>query len=164
LSRQVIEIICNFLNNFDKMDKKNIIKNYTNGEITVKWQTGLCTHSRICFTGLIDVFNPRNRPWVNMSGATTERIIEQVNKCPSGALSWKYNNEEKMEELENKQTAAIEIELIPNGPVMVKAPVCIKSPTGEETTHSGPVFLCRCGESKNKPFCDGTHNATGFKG
>jgi uncharacterized Fe-S cluster protein YjdI len=46
---------------------------------------------RFCWTGLIEVFNPRERPWIKMDGATTERIIEQVKKCPSGALSF-YKN------------------------------------------------------------------------
>lgn len=60
---------------------------YTNGEITILWQPELCKHSGICFRGLGEVFDPRRRPWIDMSKAKTERIIEQVKKCPSGALS-----------------------------------------------------------------------------
>jgi uncharacterized Fe-S cluster protein YjdI len=41
------------------------------------------------------VFNPKERPWIKIEGASTERIIEQVRQCPSGALSYYFNNEAK---------------------------------------------------------------------
>jgi uncharacterized Fe-S cluster protein YjdI len=66
---------------------------YTNGEVTVVWKPDTCIHSKICWTELREVFDPFKRPWVNMDGGTTERIIEQVKKCPSGALSYYLNDE-----------------------------------------------------------------------
>lgn len=60
---------------------------YTNGETTIAWKPDICTHSGICAKGLAAVFDPRRRPWIDMGQADTQRIIEQVNKCPSGALS-----------------------------------------------------------------------------
>jgi len=66
---------------------KDIIKRYSNGEITVVWQPHLCIHSGICARGLHLVFNPRRRPWVEVTAATTDEIAAQVAKCPSGALS-----------------------------------------------------------------------------
>ena len=71
---------------------------YSNGEITVVWKPGICQHSTICWKGLIEVFDPRKRPWINMDGATTERIIEQVKKCPSGALSYFLNGDKEISE------------------------------------------------------------------
>jgi uncharacterized Fe-S cluster protein YjdI len=68
-------------------------KKYTNGEVTVIWKPAFCQHSKICWTGLIDVFDPRKKPWINMDGADTERIIEQVKMCPSGALSYYMNKD-----------------------------------------------------------------------
>ena len=65
---------------------------YSNGEITVIWQPGICIHSAICFKGLSAVFDPRRKPWIDMSQAETARIIEQVKKCPSGALSIATND------------------------------------------------------------------------
>lgn len=62
-------------------------KHYTNGEVTVLWQPEKCIHSTFCWKQLPHVFNPRNRPWVNIEGAPSERIAEQVRSCPSGALS-----------------------------------------------------------------------------
>ena len=66
---------------------------YTNGEATVVWKPKVCIHSTLCWRGLIEVFNPKERPWIKMDGSTTIRIIEQVKKCPSGALSYFMNNE-----------------------------------------------------------------------
>jgi uncharacterized Fe-S cluster protein YjdI len=69
------------------------ILHYTKGEITVVWKPKICMHSTICWKGLIEVFNPKARPWINMDGANTERIMEQVRKCPSGALTFFHNSE-----------------------------------------------------------------------
>ena len=67
-------------------------KEYTNGEVTVIWQAEKCIHSANCWKGLPGVFNPKNRPWINTSGANTNEIIAQVRRCPSGALSYREND------------------------------------------------------------------------
>jgi uncharacterized Fe-S cluster protein YjdI len=67
-------------------------KTYTNGEITIIWKPGVCIHSAKCVQGLGEVFDVNGCPWINMEGAGTERIIEQVDECPSGALSY-FRNE-----------------------------------------------------------------------
>ncbi len=60
---------------------------YSNSEISILWQPTLCIHSGICAKGLRPVFDPARKPWIDMSKAGTDLIIEQVKKCPSGALS-----------------------------------------------------------------------------
>jgi uncharacterized Fe-S cluster protein YjdI len=65
---------------------------YPNQEITVIWKPEICIHSGICARGLGKVFDPRRRPWIDMSQAETQAIIDQVKKCPSGALSLLMNN------------------------------------------------------------------------
>jgi len=60
---------------------------YTRDELTVVWKPILCIHSGICARGLPGVFDPRRKPWIDMNQAEKEQIIEQVEKCPSGALS-----------------------------------------------------------------------------
>lgn len=69
------------------------ILKYTNGEVTIIWQPKLCSHSGNCVRGLPAIFNNRIRPWINPEGADTAAIIEQVGKCPSGALSFEMNKE-----------------------------------------------------------------------
>jgi uncharacterized Fe-S cluster protein YjdI len=74
---------------------RSVTKKYTNGEVTIVWKNSLCIHSVICFKGLPAVFDPRRQPWIVPEGATTEQIIAQVKKCPSGALSFYLNNEKQ---------------------------------------------------------------------
>lgn len=70
---------------------ERIIKEYSNGELTVIWQPHLCIHSGICVRMLPQVYNPSERPWVKPQNATTEELINQISECPSGALSYKMN-------------------------------------------------------------------------
>jgi uncharacterized Fe-S cluster protein YjdI len=73
---------------------KDITKKYSNGIITIIWKPAVCIHSTVCWreaTGLPAVFGPRKRPWIEPMAEPTDRIIEQINKCPSGALSFEYN-------------------------------------------------------------------------
>ena len=65
-----------------------MIKRYSNGEVTVIWQPDLCQHTGICARGLAAVFNPARRPWIELQHADTAAIVAQVERCPSGALSW----------------------------------------------------------------------------
>ncbi|MEO8151050.1 MAG: (4Fe-4S)-binding protein [Bacteroidia bacterium] len=79
--------------------------NYANDEITVVWKPELCQHSTRCFAQLPEVFNPRIKKWIDSNGATSERIIDQVRKCPSGALTF-YNNDK----MKNNDTVTNAIE------------------------------------------------------
>jgi uncharacterized Fe-S cluster protein YjdI len=71
------------------MDKNNLTKEYSNGEVTVVWQSGKCIHSANCVKHLSNVFKPREQPWIQLNNGSTEEIKNTVNKCPSGALSLK---------------------------------------------------------------------------
>ena len=72
---------------------KDITKKYSNGEVTVVWKPNLCIHSGICFRGLSEVFDPRKRPWITPDQAASDKIVDQIKKCPSGALSYSMNDE-----------------------------------------------------------------------
>ena len=67
------------------------LKTYTNGEVTVHWKPIMCIHAGECVRNLKTVFNPKNRPWVNMEGGSTEEIKAAIDQCPSGALSYYVN-------------------------------------------------------------------------
>ena len=140
---------------------KNITKKYSNDDITVVWKPGICIHAGFCAGQLREVFDPKKRPWINMEGATTERIVEQVKKCPSGALSFYYNDEK--EEVETVEAENI-VEVSANGPLLVYGNITVKDAQGNETKHNRVTALCRCGASGNKPYCDGAHKKIDFKG
>lgn len=141
---------------------------YSNGEVTVVWKPNTCIHSTLCWKGLIDVFNPREKPWIKMEGATTDRIIEQVRLCPSGALSYFLNKEAAAEQPADKVVAEaanmVKVEVTRNGPYLIKTECLIIHADGKEETKTGTVALCRCGASGNKPYCDGQHRVIGFEG
>ena len=132
-------------------------KTYTHAGVTVIWQPALCIHSRNCFHGLPGVFDPNRRPWVDPKAADPQAIVAQVARCPSGALSIAKAASAPAE-------SAVTIELLPDGPLLVKGTVTLKRADGTSEAKEGTTALCRCGASKNKPFCDGSHNANGFKG
>lgn len=139
----------------------NVIKHYTNGEVTVVWEPTKCIHSTICFRGLPSVFNPRERPWVKPEGASTERIVEQVKACPSGALSYFMNAEGNQQAEAVTQTV---VEVLPNGPLLVYGNLKVRDRDGNETEKTKTTAFCRCGNSQHKPYCDGSHVRVGFQG
>jgi uncharacterized Fe-S cluster protein YjdI len=143
------------------------ILHYTNGEVTVTWKPKVCIHSTLCWKGLIEVFNPREKPWIKMDGASTERIIDQVRKCPSGALSYHLNADKaeakQAEEVIAESATIMKIEVSPSGPYIINTNCLIVHKDGREEIKTGKVTLCRCGQSANKPYCDGSHKKTGFE-
>lgn len=139
------------------MDKT---KEYTNGEVTIVWKQDLCTHSAICLRGLPNVFDLKKRPWINAQGASTDEIINQVNNCPSGALS-SYLNSKK--HTEDNTLSDVKVKVVKKGPILIKGKIELKNSLGEIITTKNSVALCRCGASKNKPFCDGEHTKINFE-
>lgn len=140
--------------------EKETIMNYSNGDITVIWKPASCIHSKKCWTELGSVFRPKERPWVKMDNAASEAIMQQVDRCPSGALSYIKNGK-----LENTQELSAEsiVEVTENGPLLIYGNITVKHCNGDEVKKSKVTAFCRCGQSANKPYCDGTHTKAGFK-
>ncbi|WP_288097263.1 (4Fe-4S)-binding protein [Hydrotalea sp.] len=143
------------------MNKGTMTKKYINGEITIVWKPGVCIHSGICVRGLPLVFNTDLKPWINIQAATTAQLIQQVNQCPSGALSYYNNIAEDESSVEIK--AETKLEAVPDGPLLVYGNVWITDAFGHETRKNKVTAFCRCGQSGNKPFCDGSHKKARFK-
>ncbi|MDU1891891.1 MAG: (4Fe-4S)-binding protein [Dysgonomonas sp.] len=72
-----------------------IVKEYSNGEVTVIWQPELCIHSGNCVRMLPQVYNTKERPWIKPENGTKEELINQIDCCPSGALSYRLNDKSK---------------------------------------------------------------------
>ena len=134
-------------------------KEYTNGEVTVVWEPGKCIHSTICANGLPKVFRPTEKPWISAESAIEEELIDQVKKCPSGALSYYLKGEENKEAMEKE----IKVDVMKNGPLLVHGTIEVTSNGNTETKEKTTAF-CRCGASSNKPYCDGSHTKSGFEG
>lgn len=123
---------------------------YVGKEITIHDDRGICSHAGYCTDGLPKVFRMRTEPWIDPDGASLEEIIETIRKCPSGALSYSVDNI-KYDEYYDKK----EIELAENGPLLVRGSIMLEDEDQPETADH--YALCKCGHSRNKPFCSGQH-------
>lgn len=140
--------------------EKQISKEYSNGEITVVWQSKICIHAAECTKALPQAYNPTNRPWINIDNATTDEFVAQIKKCPSGALSY-YMNDEENKEAESMETR---IEVMENGPLLVYGTLKVTHKNGDVEIKNKTTAFCRCGHSTNKPYCDGAHMKFKFEG
>ena len=143
------------------MSKKDLKKEYSNGELTVVWKPRLCIHSENCVKGLPKVFQPDARPWIQVEAEESRRIAEQIGKCPSGALSFYWNDGQ---EDTGQGESILSVQLMKDGPILVKGLLEIESADGSKQRREGTTAFCRCGASENKPYCDGTHKKVNFRG
>ena len=74
------------------MDSKDLKKEYSNNEVTIVWQSDKCIHSGNCVRNNPDVFRPNEKPWILPKKSTSEKIMDSINKCPSGALTFYKNS------------------------------------------------------------------------
>ena len=141
---------------------KEIIKEYSNGELTVVWKPKKCIHAAICVKTLPEVYRPEEKPWIQAENASTQALMDQIDQCPSGALSYYLNNKEvKTEEAMSEGT---KVEVLSNGPLLVHGQLEITGADGQKETKTRTTAFCRCGASSNKPYCDGEHNKINFVG
>lgn len=137
------------------------MKEYSCEGLIVRWIPEKCIHSRECVKGLPQVFDHESRPWINMQGASPEEIMKVVDRCPSGALTYQKKAPLSSEkEAVNRQCAIIRV--VKNGPLLVQGDCHLLNSNGDETVKRGSYALCRCGASRKKPFCDGSHIKIGF--
>jgi uncharacterized Fe-S cluster protein YjdI len=141
---------------------KDITKKYDAGDITVVWQPSKCIHAAECIKALPNVYKPQEKPWISPENATSDELRDQINKCPSGALSFI----EKTDMDNNKEAPQMlaSIQVAPNGPLLCKGTVEVKNADGTIEIKENMTAFCRCGSSSNKPYCDGSHAKVGFKG
>ena len=135
-------------------------KKYSNGDVTIVWDAKKCIHSGICVKGLPNVFRPKVRPWIRINAAESDKLINQVKQCPSGALSYYLNN------IEDKTAENLDakVEVLENGPLLVYGTLKVIKKDGSTEIKNKTTAFCRCGSSNNKPYCDGSHVKNEFKG
>jgi len=144
------------------MSDREIVKEYSNDELTVIWKPKLCIHSAICVKTLPEVYNPDEKPWIKAENASATDLKAQISKCPSGALSYRMKNENG-ESTATESMESLKIQVMPNGPLLVQGSLSITLSNGDVDKKSSTTAFCRCGASGNKPYCDGTHSKINFK-
>lgn len=140
---------------------KNLKTKYSNGEITVVWEPAKCIHASHCWKDSPNIFKPQKKPWIDLKEAKPDDIIKQIRKCPSGALSYYFNDGENIKP-ENSVKQECLIEILENGPLLVYGNIELKNKKNKEFIKSKVTAFCRCGHSKNKPYCDGAHLKVNF--
>lgn len=141
------------------MGDKSIVKKYRKENFAILWEPKKCIHAAICVKELPQVYDPKGKPWIKQENATINELKKQINMCPSGALSYEESGTTKIDR--NMKT---EMELMKNGPLLVKGNIELKSYDGSIVFKEKVTAFCRCGASNNKPYCDGKHKFSGFEG
>jgi len=136
---------------------KNKRDTYKGKRITIFDNRGICAHAGYCTDELKSVFRMKEEPWIDPDGAAVEKIVATIRKCPSGALSYAIDGVEA----EPPQREAT-ITVTQDGPYAVTGGVELPGVTFGDGASKEHYTLCRCGASKNKPFCDGSHWAVNF--
>ena len=131
---------------------------YVGSAITIFDNRALCAHAGFCTDGLAAVFRYRQEPWIDPDGAEVKRIVATIRKCPSGALSYAIDGVEA-----EPERRAPMVTVTDNGPYAVTGSVELADVKFGDGASKEHYTLCRCGASKNKPFCDGAHWGSGFK-
>ena len=139
-------------------------RDYDQGELTVHWDSNRCIHSANCIRAAAKVFRPKERPWIDVNGADANTIAAAVDTCPTGALAYTWHNQESREIAASTGTLAPEvaIRVTADGPLEVAGPVRLLDDDGGVLDTTDKAWLCRCGHSANRPFCDGSHNNAEF--
>ncbi len=133
-------------------------EDYPGDGITIHDNRGICAHAGHCTDGLPSVFRHRQEPWIVPTGAPPDEIVAAARRCPSGALT--YSATGGTTQAGGGGDPAVFV--APNGPYLVTGSPDLLDTTWGAGAPADRFTLCRCGGSRNKPFCDGTHWSNGF--
>jgi uncharacterized Fe-S cluster protein YjdI len=142
------------------MTKKEIVRHYDKGGFSVVWQPAKCIHAEICVKTLPEVYRPDEKPWIRPEAASVDALKNQISKCPSGALTYEIKGEARGEDASRE---TVEVNVISGGPLMVRGSIQLTTSDGAVKLEHGTTAFCRCGASKNKPHCDGSHKTRHFE-
>jgi len=130
------------------------VEEYRGEKIVIRANSKRCIHSRYCVLGRPDVFVPNvEGPWIKPDAQSPDTVAAQTSLCPSGALSYERIDGGAQEQPPGVNT----VRVWENGPLAFNAELEI---AGDKSSFR--ATLCRCGHSKNKPYCDHSHVEAGF--
>ena len=130
------------------------------GQVQVQYDASICAHLGVCTRELPEVFDTTRRPWILPDSADSSRIIDVVNRCPSGALTYTTDAADTPATVGDSRQPTIRA--LKNGPLAVEGTVELEGIAWAEGAARDRFTLCRCGASRTMPFCDGSHSAVGF--
>jgi len=139
------------------MKKERAIE-YAGKRANVSWHGRLCIHIGECGRAKGDLFVGGRKPWCDPDLASDDDVQEVIERCPTGALSVNYTEGSREEQADDENTVNVAY----NGPLFVRGDLDIEGAPEQVPGLKFRAALCRCGKSKNKPFCDNAHIEDGF--
>lgn len=135
------------------------VRRYEGEKLAVLYDVERCIHAAECVRGLPDTFDPQRRPWVTPDAADAGEVADVILRCPTGALHYEQSDGGPAEEPDAENSVSV----VPDGPFYLRGQIEIADPHGTVELADTRIALCRCGASKNKPYCDLSHKAAGFE-
>ena len=140
------------------MSEKKVF-NYDGAQADVHWDGRLCIHIGECGRAPNDLFVGGRQPWCQPDQASPDEVAEVVKRCPTGALTYLRKDGGEVEAADAENVVSV----MYNGPLYVRGDLEVEGASGDMPGVRFRAALCRCGQSKNKPFCDNSHEDAGFK-
>ena len=139
------------------MSKKNI-STFHGNDIDVSWDGRLCIHIAECGQAEGELFVGDRKPWCIPDKVSAEQVAEVCERCPTGALSYTEKHGRLTEQAPGENTVTV----VYDGPLFAHGQLTIDGKPGDMPGVNYRAALCRCGQSKNKPFCDNSHRKVDF--
>jgi CDGSH-type Zn-finger protein/uncharacterized Fe-S cluster protein YjdI len=139
------------------MSEKQVFE-YPGAQIDVQWDGRLCIHVGECGGAKGDLFVAGRDPWCVPDTSAKAEVREIVERCPSGALTYR-DKDGAPEQAPAENTVTV----VYNGPLYVTGDLAIAGAADDMPGVRFRAALCRCGQSRNKPFCDNSHLDAGFR-
>lgn len=139
------------------MSKK--LKVFQGDEVDVSWDGRLCIHVGECGRSSGDLFVGGRDPWCDPNVVDADSTVDVVKRCPTGALAYTRKDGGEGEQAPAENTVVV----ANHGPLYVTGDLEIDGATDDMPAVKFRAALCRCGLSKNKPFCDNSHEDGGFR-
>lgn len=133
-------------------------RRYTGEHADVTYNLKRCIHAEQCIKRLPGVFDPQKRPWIQPTDTDADALVEMVAHCPSGALHAIRKDGGEPEPVPTSNGVRVRL----NGPLEISGDIRLTGSTVDITGETRAT-LCRCGASKNKPFCDNSHKDIDFQ-
>ncbi len=135
-----------------RMSSKKVLT-FEGKDITVVWDGNLCIHAEECWRADSELFDVNREPFGDPDLVDAEEADRIAKRCPSGAIAWRANDASAEEAAADENTVTV----VPDGPLYVRGDLSIEGVPAQDGNTTKRVALCRCGLSKNKPFCDNSH-------
>lgn len=132
---------------------KEDVHRYHGTDIEVTYDSNRCIHARECVEGLPNVFDPKQRPWIDLDDVDPDEVADVVERCPTGALHYERLDGADDERVPPRNT----VSPVADGPLYLHGDFLVRTSSGEPLLEDTRIALCRCGHSENKPLCDNSH-------